>query len=334
MQDKNYGNISIWMPKSLVLDKNTPSYTIATFAVLRAYYSCMKEENDVIATSPTQLCYFLHQTSDMPRILIAKFKLGLDDLIERKYITKLNHACSEYIVDCSKMFVDYKTEPFVSVQFREVRKIFQLKTECNIFELFRYFVHFVGSILNKLASGPDEYSRKTRIVGNMTFNWLSRMAGIAERTLYKYNEVLEEAGLIYIERSQTLRIGYDSDGNPIVSTSPYYYGRLADKEYIKEFAAKQIVTGCVVNLPSDANKKRSLAQKYQMLRQNKENNFDRYEIADIYRYIVSRNAVVMKIYKKKGDESVLKKMRDLSVFEKYGFDTDVNYDEYDEENSL
>lgn len=42
----------------------------------------------------------------------------------------------------------------------------------------------------------------------------------------------------------------------------------------------------------------------------------------------------MKTYKKKGDESVLKKMSDLSVFEKYGFDTDVNYDEYDEENSL
>lgn len=332
MSKLNKEDFNLWIPTELITNTDISSYTIATYTVLQAIHQ--KLGDNIICVSPTHLCHYVSQTPALPKSLISKFKLGLDDLIEKQYIIKINAASNIYIVDCNKLNLDYKTQPFAIVKLWEIRKLFQLEADCNVFELFRYFVNFAGSISNKLASGPDEYSKKNRVVGNMTFNWLSKKSGLAERTIYRYNNILENAELIYIEKSQALQVGYDSNGDMIFSTIPYYYGRFADKEYVKQFASQQNTTGNIVKLPNDVNKKRSLAQKYQMLRQNKENNFDRYEIADIYRYTVSRNAVVMKIYKKKGDESVLKKMRDLSVFEKYGFDTDVNYDEYDEENSL
>lgn len=332
MNKLNKENVNLWIPTELITNTDISSYTIATYAVLQAIHQ--KLGDDIICVSPTHLCHYVFQTPALPKSLISKFKLGLDDLIEKQYIKKINSASNIYIVDCTKLNLDYKTQPFAIIKLWELRKLFQLEADCNVFELFRYFVNFAGSISNKLSFGPDEYSRKTRIVGNMTFNWLSKRSGLAERTIYRYNDILENAELIYIEKSQALQVGHDSNGDMIVSTIPYYYGRFVDKEYVKQFASQQNAVGNIIKLSDDVNKKRSLAQKYQMLRQNKENNFDRYEIADIYRYIVSRNAVVMKTYKKKGDESVLKKMSDLSVFEKYGFDTDVNYDEYDEENSL
>lgn len=153
-------------------------------------------------------------------------------------------------------------------------------------------------------------------------DYLSQLFGISERTIIRYNKILEDTGLLYIYRSNDFLISKDS-GEILRLTN--IYGRPEDKIYIDAYAVNQQKYKdsyrYVENNISKANTKRRLAQMYNQICKNNDSKYSEEDIKQIYAYVMQENHKYEATYKKNNDESYLEKIRDIRVFDKYGFIT-------------
>jgi hypothetical protein len=273
---------------------------------------------DKQCVTPFQLAYLLTKNEHPHKYMLNYIKCGLDELIKENVLVKINEVQKHYIIDCSKLWVDTDSEKFTIITFQEIEKIFRIEN-VNNFLLLRYFIYLIGSLSSKIDVWLDACQHKARVVGMLTLDQLSNLSGISVRSIIDYNKILEESGLIYIHRQNDFVL--DKENN--IKQLPNIYGRTCDKLYIDAFAANQknfnrsyrYVEKNIVSV----NNNRRLAQMYQQLLKGKGENYSDSEILDIYNYVIAENKKYMKTYEKSGDESCLKKIRDVEVFKKYDF---------------
>ena len=128
----------------------------------------------------------------------------------------------------------------------------------------------------------------------MPVEYLCNMIGVSFKTnsklIYQYNKVLEENKIMYINHNNDKFIQNSSTGR--IRSYTNNYGRYEDKDYICEYAIKNINESIENDVISESNKRR----KYSAWYNNLCNDFDKYikiysdkELIEMYEYIHSKN---------------------------------------------
>lgn len=250
--------------------------------------------------------------------MIDYMKCGLNELLENNIVNKIDEIQKHYILDCSNLWINTKSENYIILTFSEVRKIFKVEN-INNFLLLRYFVFLIGTISSKITVYLECGEYKNRVVGNFSIDYLSEISGISERTIIEYNKILEDNELIYIYRQKDFVI----DDNNSIKQLTNVYGRFSDMAYINAFAINQKKYQesyrYVKNNNLKVNNNRRLAQMYQQLMKGGGKNYSDSEIKEIYSYVMIENKKYERMFDKSNDETYLDKIRDTSIFDKYNF---------------
>lgn len=317
--EKNHveNDITLFIPKSIIYNNTYSNYALAVHCVLQTL--SIPTQIPIQCVTIHQLIYYLTGLESQQRNHIYDYiKCGLNELIINNVVIKLSEFQKHVVLDCSNLWTDTENEKFAIVTFQEVKKIFQAENTNN-FLLLKYFVLLMESINTKTTVYLDNGMSKNRVVGNMTINYLSEISGLAERTVIEYNKLLEELGLLYIHRQEDFII---TDNNEIKKLANVY-GRPNDSLYIDTFAENQRKYlqsyGYVNKSCTNANIKRRLAQMYQQILRGNGEKYSKSEIISVFNYVISENRKYENLYKKDNQQCHLKKIRDITVFEKYDF---------------
>lgn len=310
--------LQLLIPES-IYNSHTSIYSIATYCTVKALCNSSILNH---CLSPYQITYYLTTDKNPTKRMINYIKTGLDELIENKTIEQVGLYQSYYLLNCSNVWFNTESERFTTISFAELRKIFTAKN-VNCFLLLKFYIFLVGTISSSIEVYLDAYQSKTRVVGNLTIDYIAEKSGVSIRSVIEYTKILEELELLYVNRQNDFAI---DDKNNIKQLSNVY-GRPRDKEYIDAFAANQQKYKSsyryVQKNVNTVNNNRRLAQMYnQLLKAHKNNEKVKYssgEIQNIYNYIVSENKKYELLYEKNEYDEYLDKIRDTNIFEKYDF---------------
>lgn len=315
INDQNLKSIQISIPKDILHSSTFSNYEIVAYCFLKTVVTVTYTTEHCISYS--QASYYLTGSTKYSKRFPVYIKNGIDRLIQKGIIIQKGVAQKEYILDCSCLWDDTKDTPFVIIDFFEIRKIFQI-TDCNNFQLLRYFSILIGTISSSIDVWLDSLEHKSRVVGNMTIEYLSDLSGISIRSIKEYNRVLEKNQLIYIFRQDDFLLSSDEKN---ISRMTNVYGRPADKLYIDSYAGSQKKEKksykWINSEVENANRKRKLAQMYNQIAKGKGQKYSLEEIQQIYDYIHSENSKYRAMYKENKYEEYLTKQRDETVFEKF-----------------
>ena len=315
INDQNLKSIQISIPKDMLHSSAFSNYEIAAYCFLKTVVTVTYTTEHCISYS--QASYYLTGSTTYSKRFPIYIKNGIDALIQKEVVRKIESSKSEYIIDCSSLWDDTKDTSFVIINFYEIRKIFQI-TDCNSFQLLRYFLVLIGTISSSIDVWIDSLDHKSRVVGNMTIEYISDLSGISPRTIKEYNRILENNQLLYIFRQDDFLLSAD-DKN--ISRMANVYGRPDDKLYIDSYAnsqKKEKKTYKWINSEvENANRKRKLAQMYNQIANGKGQKYSFEELQQVYDYIHSENNKYRAMYKENKYEEYLTKQRDETVFEKF-----------------
>ena len=277
------------------------------------------EEIKEICTTPDILSYQLTKDIHASRRFLSGVRTGYDELLDLGIINKVDSNGKYDVLDCSNLFITEEGEYFTIITYEELLKIFQQKNT-NTLLLLKYFIFLMGTISSTIDVYIDAIQHKCRVVGNLTIDYISKLSGISYRSIIEYNKILEDIGLLYIYRYDDFLINKD---NGEIKRMANVYGRPEDKEYIDAFAVnRQKYKGSyryIENNIEKANTKRRLAQMYIQIRKNNDSKYSMEDIQQVYKYVLKENHKYEATYKKNNDESCLEKIRDVNIFDKYGF---------------
>lgn len=311
--------MQLWLSEKIYKSDKLSIYGLATYCAIKTLLP--NEYVKEICTSCEILAYQLTKSLDYSRRFYTGLKTGYDELIDQGIIKRVKSKGKFDIIDCSDLFITEEGEYFTIVTYEEILTICQLK-DVNTLLLLKYFVFLIGTISSTIDVYIDAYQHKCRVVGNLTIEYISQLSGISERSIIDYNKILESIGLIYIYRQNDFMINKDSGE---ISRLPNVYGRPEDQVYIDAFAVSQRKYKdsykYVENNIRKANAKRRLAQMYNQICKNKDSKYSKEDILQVYAYVLEENHKYEATYKKNNDESCLKKIRDIRVFDKYNFIT-------------
>lgn len=315
INDQNLKSIQISIPKDILHSSAFSNYEIAAYCFLKTVVTVTYTTEHYISYS--QASYYLTGSTKYSKRFPVYIKNGIDALIQKEVVRKIESSKSEYIIDCSSLWDDTKDTSFVIIDFYEIRKIFQI-TDCNSFQLLRYFLVLIGTISSSIDVWIDSLDHKSRVVGNMTIEYISDLSGISPRTIKEYNRILENNQLLYIFRQDDFLLSAD-DKN--ISRMANVYGRPDDKLYIDSYANSQKKEKksykWINSEVENANRKRKLAQMYNQIAKGKGQKYSLEEIQQVYDYIHSENSKYRAMYKENKYEEYLMKQRDETVFEKF-----------------
>ena len=315
INDQNLKSIQISIPKDILHSSAFSNYEIAAYCFLKTIVTVTYTTEHCISCS--QASYYLTGSTKYSKRFPVYIKNGIDGLIQKGIIIQQGVTQREYILDCSSLWDDTKDTPFVIIDFFETRKIFQI-TDCNNFQLLRYFSILIGTISSSIDVWLDSLEHKSRVVGNMTIEYLSDLSGISIRSIKEYNRVLENNQLIYIFRQNDFLLSSDEKN---ISRMANVYGRPTDKLYIDSYAESQKKEKksykWINSEVENANRKRKLAQMYNQIAKGKGQKYSLEEIQQVYDYISSENSKYRAMYKENKYEEYLTKQRDETVFEKF-----------------
>lgn len=208
-------------------------YGLAAYCAIKSLL--FTEEHKEICITTELLSYQLSKSLHTKRRFLENIETGYGELIDQLFIKEIDGKSKYRVIDCSKLFINGDNDYFTIVTYEEILKIFQIKS-VNSFVLLRYFVFLIGTISSSIDVWLDAFQHKCRVVGNLTIPYLSQISGISEKSINEYNKILENAGLIYINRPNDIIIN-ESSGE--IKRMTNIYGRPADKLYIDAFAANQ-----------------------------------------------------------------------------------------------
>lgn len=215
--------MQLWLREDIYKDSNLSVYGLSAYCAIRSLIT--NEETTNLVTTLEILSYQLTGTLKSSRRFYETLKIGLDELIENKIITKVEEYKKHYLIDCKNLFITEDNQYFTIITFEEMRKIFQIKNT-NGFLLLKYFVFLVDSISSSVDVYLDAFQHKNRVVGKMTFNYLMKVSGLSKKSIIDYTKALENAELIYINRSNDFLL---NEENGEISRLPNIYGRPEDK---------------------------------------------------------------------------------------------------------
>lgn len=323
IEDQN--DIALFLSEDVTHSAEYSNYAIATYCVLKILTTTKITKHCI---SPTQIGFYLTGDTVQPRRFINYIKVGLDELIKNNLLIKEGEIQKNYILDCSKLWIDTEKIKFTIITFQEILKIFKVKN-VNNFLLLRYFIYLVGTFSSKIDVYINPYQHKTRVVGNFTIDYLEKITGISARSIIEYNKILESINLLYIYHQNDFTL--DDEGN--LKQLINVYGRYCDRAYIDTFAINQQKNKSsykyVAKNMTNVNNRRRLAQMYLQINKNSlaAKSYTREDILDVYNYVLSENNKYNTLSKKYDDDSYLNKIRNVNVFEKYDFIKPINEEE-------
>lgn len=316
---KGSDNTQLWLSEKIYKSDKISIYGLAAYCAIKTLLP-NEEIKDVCITNEL-LAYQLTKSLNCSRDFYSNLQTGYTELLSNGFIKQIDSKGKYKIIDCSELFITEDNEYFTIITYDELLKIFKQKTT-NTLLLLKYFIHLIGTISSTIDVYIDAVQHKCRVVGNLTIEYISKLSGISERSIIEYNKILESIGLLYIYRQNDFLINKD---NGEIKRLPNIYGRPCDKDYIDTFAINQQKYKesyrYVENNIEKANIKRRLAQMYIQICKNNDSKYSEEDIKKVYAYVMQENHKYEATYKKNNDESCLEKIRDIRVFDKYGFIT-------------
>ena len=312
-------NISIYIPKTLNGNIDISNHAIAVYSLLQIL--SVPSQLPIQCITIEQLAFYLfNEIPNQRSNIMQDLQLGLNELIEYKIIKKISEYSKNIILDCSNLKINTDSGNFVKIFFSEIQQIFNIKCSNNHFSLLRYFICLISTLNWNVNVSLENNITKKGIIGYMTIDFLSKKINLSKRTIMRYNNILEEANLIYVNRYNAYLIEKDNKLKRPINV----YGRYKDKEYIETFANAHLNTykATIVEKPSDynVNEKRKLAQMYNYLLKENNIKYSHEELQNIYQYVLAENQKYKNFYISTKNKQYLKKIRDINIFEKYGFE--------------
>jgi hypothetical protein len=267
--------MKVYLRKDLVKDLDTNA--LLTYVALRSMYH---ENEDEFYVSINSLCYRLFGNISYTRAFKDSIARGLSTLVERGMVVvkdKINST--EFIINAQGLY--FKDCFFIGVDLEYIRMALACDSRVDRGSLVKYLLTVVGTICNDPKYFDDVQTRHMKgTIGFMPISYIAQESGISEQTACTYNTILEEQKILYIYRFN--HTFYDDYYCQIRSMNNMY-GLYEHKDnvlaYAKGAARKY---GAKFN-DGDANKRRSLAAKYNAMQKGKQ--YSEEETKEILAYV-------------------------------------------------
>lgn len=270
--------MKIYLDKDLVKDLDTDA--LLAYVALRSIYHKGEEE---LYVSVNMLCYRLYGNVTYTRTFKDSIINGFNNLNARGIIRikeQINKA--EFIIDASGLYFDDKF--FVGIDLEYIRRTCNCSSRVDRGSLVKYLLVMIGTLCNDPYKFQDVQVRHMKgLVGFMPISYIAQESGISEQTALSYNTILEDAKIIYIYRhGHTYQ---DLDGK--MKTINNNYGLYENKQEILGYASGFARMQGYTVQDGDANKRRSLAAKYNAMQKGK--HYSEEETQEILEYINERS---------------------------------------------
>lgn len=309
--------MQLWLSEKTYKSDKITVYGLAAYCAIKTLL--YNDEQKEICTNADILSYQLIKNTQPPRRFLERIKTGYEELLEQGIINKVGTNSKYDVLDCTNLFITEDTDYFTIVAYDEILRIFQINNVNNLI-LLKYFIFLIGTISSTIDVYLDPIQHKCRVVGNLTIDYISKLSGIGTTSIIEYNKILEKENLLYVYRQRDFIINED---NGDITTLPNVYGRPVDKVYIDTYAVNQKKYKnsykYVENNVKGVNERRRLAQMYNQLCKGKDSKYSAETIQQIYGYVLQENQKYQKVYEKTQDKQCLNKIRNVGIFEKYGY---------------
>ena len=270
--------MKIYLRKDLVKELDTDSLLV--YVALRSMYHENEEEFYVSINS---LCYRLFGNISYTRTFKDCIVRGFSTLVQRGMVVvqeEINR--SEFIINAKGLY--FKDCFFIGIDLEYIRMACAVDARVDRGSLVKYLLTMVGTLCNDPYKFQDVQVRHMRgEVGFMPISYIAQEAGISEMTALSYNTILEDNKIIYIYRHG--HTYYDEYSETIKSINNNY-GLYENKSHILAYASGFARMQGYTLQQGDANKKRSLAAKYNAMLKGKQ--YSEEETKEILEYINSK----------------------------------------------
>lgn len=264
--------IKLYLDKELILGDTLSVNAKLVYTALRAY----KNRKDFVVYDYLQ--YILTNSINPNKSISNKITQGLSELEKNNYIVTLNSTKigSELLFDSLYFETDPNSKYFkhyVVITLSELHTIMNLKSQSPE-NILLYFCGVISTINN---------SSKAEI-GDKSISYLAKLSNVAKSTAIRYNKILRENNLLYIEKSNQAKV---NEKGQIISSLPNIYSRPQNKGIAKsEQLSREQTQGNLghKNLSTIADKKRSVAMKLLQIKKGK-GNYSLEELKEIIKYI-------------------------------------------------
>ena len=269
--------MKIYLRKDLVKELDTDALLV--YIALRSMYH---KGEDEFYVSVNSLCYRLFGNCTYTRTFKDCIARGLSTLVERGMVlVKEELNKTEFIIDAQGLY--FEDCFFIGIDLEYIRMACNVRSRVDRGGLVKYLLTMVGTLCNDPYKFQDVQVRHIKgLVGFMPISYIAQESGISEQTALSYNTILEDEKIIYIYRhGHTYQ---DIDGN--IKSINNNYGLYENKKEILAYASGFArMQGYTVH-DGDANKRRSLAAKYNAMKKGKQ--YSEEEIREILEYINSK----------------------------------------------
>lgn len=340
----------IYLKNRIISNKNISDNVIAVYVALRKIY--LRDKSDYYI-SINSILYELFGSFNYKRQDYINISNGLADLQNNPldkdksvkftyyYDAKNKKSKKEFIINLSELDIDKtnnEEDYYTTITDDELKFIMNYgktgaanENQINNYALLRYFIFLISTINFNEGIYVDAKGEIYKdFVGYQSHKYLADNVGISENTLIKFNSILEENKILYCKRNNKNRKTVSGEFRSLRN----HYGRYKDKEYIDKFNEQYLIK---LGLEEPISKKQtkqnqSLANKYYQI--TKGRIYDDLDVVkEIYNYIHKCNVEIQKQIDSKNEQSLLsdsdliyvesleKRLRDESIFDKYGFNS-------------
>ena len=292
--------MKIKLKKDIIESKQLSNESVMSYVgIVSSHIYGMKEtlvNKDVIN-------FCLTQQHNASKRFEESIRNGIRQLLETNIIVCKDKIGINYYLDNDNVVLK-DNDKFIFVDLEDVNKIMncEVQSKAGILRLYLCIVGtFIGKNHIKDIRNPDKYCN---ILGMMSQDYLAEISHISKSSVVEYIKELENLELIHVSRCAFKF----KDKSGRIKRHNNIYGRYENKELIDEFANIRFSMYDdlhKIHKSNIVNNSRSLAQKYNCLRNNTE--YDKKTVAAIYEYICKYN------------EKHPKKAKDMKPFEKYGY---------------
>lgn len=264
--------IKLYLDKELILGDSLSVNAKLVYIALRSY----KNRKDFVIYD--YLKYILTNSINSNKSISTKITQGLSELAENNYIVTLNSAKigSELLFDNLYFETDPNSKYFkhyVVITLAELHTIMNLKSQSPE-NILLYFCGVISTINNSSKSE----------IGDKSISYLAKLVNVSKSTAIRYNQILSDNNLLYIEKSNQAKI---NERGRITSSLPNIYSRPQNKGIAEAEQLSREQTQSNLghkNLSTTADKKRSIAMKLLQIKKGK-GNYSLDELKEIIKYI-------------------------------------------------
>lgn len=272
--------LKVYLRKDLVKDLDTDA--LLAYIALRSIYHKDEEEFYV---SINMLCYRLFGDTTYTRAFKDSVINGLNTLVDRNLIVvKEKISKMEFVLNGQGLY--FENVFFIGIDLEYIRTACHVDARVDKGGLIKYLLTMVGTLCNDpFYYQGCEFEHMKGTIGFMPISYIAQEACVSEATALSYNTILENEKIMYIYH---FRHTYYDEIKERIKTLNNVYGLFEHRDNVLKFAKGMSAR---YNVPftvhkQDANKRRSLAAKYNAMCRGKQ--YSEEETKEILEYIKSK----------------------------------------------